>query len=309
MILTITLNPSVDITYKLDDLKIGNINRATNYVKTPGGKGINVSKVLKQLGNEVGATGFLGGTNGDYIKNGINELDIKDYFYSIGENTRNCIAVMDRGVQTEILEAGPRIDEKIASEFLKEFEELLDKKDIKLVVASGSLPVGLPKDYYKKLIEIAENKGAKFILDTSKDYLKEALNSSIYLIKPNIEELEELLDVKINTEEDLKKILLEMKSLDIKIIVVSLGSKGAIALCDGELYKVTIPKVEVKSPVGSGDSLVAGLASEISKNSTYEEILRVGNTCGVLNAMNLETGKINLEDFKKIHDEIKVTKL
>lgn len=309
MILTITLNPSVDITYKLDDLKIGNINRVTNYVKTPGGKGINVSKVLKQLGNEVGATGFLGGTNGDYIKNGINELDIKDYFYSIGENTRNCIAVMDRGVQTEILEAGPRIDEKIASEFLKEFEELLDKKDIKLVVASGSLPVGLPKDYYKKLIEIAENKGAKFILDTSKDYLKEALNSSIYLIKPNIEELEELLDVKINTEEDLKKILLEMKSLDIKIIVVSLGSKGAIALCDGELYKVTIPKVEVKSPVGSGDSLVAGLASEVSKNSTYEEILRVGNTCGVLNAMNLETGKINLEDFKKIHDEIKVTKL
>jgi len=307
MIITITLNPSVDICYYLVEFKSDDINRCSNYIKTAGGKGINVSKVLRDLGCEVVATGFLGGGTGQFIEKEINKMSIHSNFVEIQENTRNCIAIISNGTQTEILEDGPNITEKESENFIQLISDVLDNHNIKVVSASGSIPKGLDKNYYNRIIEIAKKRNVKFVLDTSGEYLKEAIKSSPYLIKPNISELEALLNVKIQSEKDLILAMYKLKAYNIEMIVVSLGKDGCIALCGNEIYKVTIPRVKVKNPVGSGDAMVAGMVKEIENNSTYEEILRVGNTCGILNAINEETGSIDMGRYKAVYNEIKIT--
>lgn len=309
MIATITLNPSVDICYYLDEFNWNDVNRCSSYIKTAGGKGINVSKVLKQLGNEVVATGFLGGTTGQFIKKELESRFIMPRFIEIEAETRNCIAILSNGSQTEILESGPAISNEESHSFLQLIADLTDFNAIKVISASGSIPQGLGKDYYRKIIEIANSRNVKFVLDTSGDSLKEAIKASPYLIKPNISEIEGLFNAKIASEQELVSKMVELKrEYQIQMIVVSLGKNGSIALCGDELYRVTIPEVEVKNPVGSGDALVAGMVSELAKDSTYEEILRVGNTCGVLNAMSAETGSVRMEDFSKIYDAIRIQK-
>lgn len=280
-----------------------------SYIKTAGGKGINVSKVLKQLGNEVVATGFLGGTTGQFIKKELESRSIAPRFIEIEAEIRNCIAILSNGSQTEILEAGPTISNEESHRFLQLIADLTDFSGIKVISASGSIPQGLGKDYYRKIIEIANSRNVKFVLDTSGDSLKKAIKASPYLIKPNISEIEGLFNAKIASEQELVSKIVELKrEYQIQMIVVSLGKNGSIALCGDELYRVTIPEVEVKNPIGSGDALVAGMVSELAKDSTYEEILRVGNTCGVLNAMSAETGSVRMEDFSKIYDAIRIQK-
>lgn len=146
MILTVTLNPSVDISYKLADLKLDDINRVTDVSKTAGGKGLNVSRVLKQLGGQVGATGFLGGSLGTFIRKELQKSNVVDYFIDIEGATRNCIAVIhDGNQQTEILEDGPSITESEAAKFLKQFKTVLEK--VELITISGSLPQGVEKNF------------------------------------------------------------------------------------------------------------------------------------------------------------------
>ncbi|WP_227762229.1 1-phosphofructokinase [Zhaonella formicivorans] len=306
MIATITLNPSVDICYYLDDLKIDDVNRTDSYIKTAGGKGINVSRVLKQLGCQVVATGFLGGGTGQFIETELRKMSVIPQFVHIAEDTRNCIAIIHSGKQTEILESGPNIAEEEAQAFIQQLADILDYNNIKVVAASGSLPSGLARDYYNKIIEITKSKGIKFALDTSGGSLKEAVKASPYLIKPNISELENLLDRKIKSEKELICALHELEKYQLEMVVVSLGKEGCIALCGNEIYKVTIPEVAVINPVGSGDAMLAGMLKEIANNGSFEEILKVGNTCGILNAMNEKTGAIALDKFVEIYSKIKI---
>ncbi|MDF2592436.1 MAG: 1-phosphofructokinase [Clostridia bacterium] len=309
MIATITLNPSVDICYYMDSFVINDVNRCSNYIKTAGGKGINVSKVLKSLGSEVIATGFLGGSTGSFIEEELLSMSINPSFVKINDATRNCIAVISEGKQTEILETGPQILSKDSKSLMRALENILESGKVKVVAASGSIPEGLGKDYYNELIKIAKKKNVKFVMDTSADYLKESIKVSPFLIKPNINELENFFDIKIKSEQELKKTMQYFKEYDIDMIVVSIGSEGSIALCGDNFYRINIPRVSVKSPVGSGDALVAGMVREIDKDSSYEEILRVGNTCGILNAMNEKTGSIDMRMFDEIYGKVKIEML
>lgn len=306
MIATITLNPSVDICYYMDSFVVNDVNRCSNYIKTAGGKGINVSKVLKCLGSEVIATGFLGGSTGSFIEEELLGMSITPCFVKINDATRNCIAVISEGKQTEILEAGPQIMLKDSKSLLNTMENILSNNRVKVVAASGSIPESLGRDFYYELIMLAKNKNVKFVLDSSAEYLKESIKAAPFLIKPNISELESFLDVKIRSEEELVNAIKRFKEFGIEMVVVSTGSDGCVALCGNDVYRVTIPKVIVKSPVGSGDALVAGMVREIDRDSSYEEILRVGNTCGILNAMNEETGSIDLSMFDEIYGKIRI---
>lgn len=306
MIATITLNPSVDIRYAFTHLERNRVNRCSTYQKTAGGKGINVSRVLAQLGSEVIATGFLGGFTGQLIEKELEQLSIHPKFVRIAEETRNCIAILSGHEQTEILEAGPEIRPQEGEQFLNEYDKLLKNYPLRVVAASGSIPRGLPANFYAPLIQMAKAKNVKFLLDTSGSALEESIRAAPYLIKPNINELEAWAGQTIKSEEALFSVLGELKAYGLEMVVVSLGAEGCIALCGNQLYRVHIPSVNVSNPVGSGDALVAGMSHAIAKKSPVEEVLRIGVTCGTLNAMNEKTGAIQTEKFDHIYRQVRI---
>lgn len=308
MILTVTLNPSIDRRYVVDNFEIEGIFRAKEVQYTPGGKGINVSKVARDLDNEVMATGFLGGTSGEFIKESLEERSIKNKFVQIDDETRSCIAILsDDGGQTEVLEPGPEIHRDELERFYSNYKILLDSCDI--VCASGSLPRGVPTDIYKELIELASIKGKRFILDTSQDALKEGIKASPFLIKPNRQELEAILGTPINTDHELINAIKGIGEYDIGIIVVSLGSEGSLVCCGDKIYKISIPKVKAVNPVGSGDSMIAGFAVALERSYDFETMLRFATACGTANAMEKETGKVNIDNVRRIMKEIRVERL
>ncbi|WP_334115824.1 hexose kinase [Ligilactobacillus sp.] len=310
-ILTLTLNPSVDISYPLEHLNIDTVNRVSTARKTAGGKGLNVARVLSQLGQKTEASGFLGGDLGNYISRKLDEDGIKDRFMQISGETRNCIAILhDDGKQTEILESGPEITADEAAGFMNHLEQCLE--DIDIMTISGSLPKGLPVDFYSKLIEIAEKKGVQTLLDTSGKPLLRSLSSlhRPYLIKPNQEEIGQIAGEKVEDMNQLKNILLENPMLSsIPWVVVSLGKNGAVAKVGMELYQAKIPVIDAVNPVGSGDSTVAGLACALNRRQNAEEVLKTAMTAGILNTLNKKTGCIDTSLFDHYYSQIEIEKM
>ncbi|MBO8165166.1 MAG: 1-phosphofructokinase [Brevibacillus sp.] len=309
MIATVTLNPSVDISYFIDEFNINAVNRCDRCIKNAGGKGINVTKVLRALGCEVVATGFLGGETGQLIERELKNMSVITDFVQIEGHTRNCIAILANGTQTEILESGPRITKEESETFIQKLTGLMDKCPIRVVAASGSLPPGLEPDYYARIIREAKRRNIKFVLDTSGDFLKEALAASPYLIKPNVTEIEDLLKTKIHSERELISALQELQTYGMEMIVVSLGKDGCIAFCKDHIYKVSVPRVYAINPVGSGDAMVAGMVKEIHNHSSFEKILKVGTTCGILNAIQEKTGWVEVRRFYEFYEQIRIEKI
>ena len=306
MILTVTLNPSIDISYPLEELKLDTVNRVSEVSKTAGGKGLNVTRVLAESGETVGATGFVGGTNGQFIKTHL-PRDVQSFFYDILGDTRNCIAILHEGNQTEILEAGPEIIRTEALGFLHHFKLLMPTADV--IAISGSLPTGLPVDYYASLIEIAKEAGRKVVLDSSGKSLEAVLHSPFKptVIKPNREELSQLLGRDVSADfEDLKEVLKDPLFEGIEWIIVSLGGDGAFAKHVDSFYKVDIPKIEVVNPVGSGDSTVAGISAALSSGKDDAALLTHAMVLGMLNAQEKMTGHVNMAHYDDLYQQINV---
>ncbi|GGK03818.1 tagatose-6-phosphate kinase [Lentibacillus kapialis] len=306
MILTITLNPSVDISYKLDELALDTVNRVSDVSKTAGGKGLNVTRVIQQLGEDVAASGFLGGSLGDFIRAEIAGKGIQDDFVSIAGETRNCIAVIHDGQQTEILESGPEISADEAGEFLKHFTDVVQKVD--LVTISGSLPKGLEPDFYGQLVETANQHGTRVLLDTKGELLSHTIagEEKPFLIKPNEEELADLWGETVTGETAIMSALESQRFSDIPWVVVTTGAAGAYVKHDAVIYKVSAPKVDAVNPVGSGDAVIAGFAAGLSRGLTDTELIKFGLAMGVLNAMEARTGSINPENISWCVDQIHV---
>ena len=307
MILTITLNPSVDIAYQLDTFHLDAVNRVEKVQKTAGGKGLNVTRVLKQIGEDVVATGFIGGEIGSYVKKQLTRNDIKNSFVEIGNDTRNCIAILHDGQQTEILEQGPTIQEHEALNFIEHLEIILNNVDV--VVISGSLPKGLASNYYVKVIELCKKCGVAVVLDCSGKALKNVLESQQKptVIKPNTEELSQLIGKDVTDDiQELKSVLSGQLFQGIDWIVVSLGAKGAFAKHKDKFYRVKIPKIKVVNPVGSGDSTVAGIAAGLVHALPEAELLKNATVLGMLNAQEERTGYVNLENAESLYSQIEV---
>lgn len=307
MILTITLNPSVDIAYQLDTFHLDTVNRVEKVQKTAGGKGLNVTRVLKQIGEDVVATGFIGGDFGSYVKKQLTRNDIRNSFVEIGNETRNCIAVLHDGKQTEILEQGPTIQEHEALNFIEHLEITLNNVDV--VVISGSLPKGLASNYYVEIVELCKEFGVAVVLDCSGEALKNVLESQQKptVIKPNTEELSQLIGKEVTDDiQELKSVLSGQLFQGIDWIVVSLGAQGAFAKHNDKFYRVRIPKIKVVNPVGSGDSTVAGIAAGVVHALPDEELLKNANVLGMLNAQEEQTGYVNLENAESLYSQIEV---
>ncbi len=312
MIITVTMNPSIDISYPLETLKLDTVNRVTNVSKTAGGKGLNVTRVIHELDGQVLATGLLGGHHGAFIQAQLDQEGISHDFSTIAGETRNSIAILhDEGHQTEILEAGPNVTEAELMQFEEKFDELL--KQATLVTLSGSLAKGIPTTYYSRLIAKAHDQGVKVLLDTSGASLKASLESATkpFLIKPNTEEIYDLVGQTLSLDDltNFKATLSGDLFAGVEWIVVSLGSQGAFVKHKDQFYQIDIPKIDVVNPVGSGDSTIAGLAYALDQGKNDEEILQYAMVCGMLNAQETKTGHINVENLPALKAQIVVREI
>ena len=303
MITTVTLNPAIDTRYFIEDFKEGRLFRAEKTIKSPGGKGLNVTKVLRQMGADVVATGIIGGKNGEWIQENLKKMDIKEEFYVSSAETRVCIAVLAKHSETEILESGEELTDSDLRAFEKKLMELVEKSDV--ITMSGSLPKGMDAGYYQKLVELVNRKGKKVILDTSGKSLLEGVKGKPNLIKPNFDELEYVLGESIDGRDKIKKAVEKLKNLGAQNVLVSLGGEGAIYFGE-EILKITIPKIKIHNTVGSGDSSVAGFAKGLDDGLELNEILKLSMACGMSNAQSMETGRVIPEDVKEFMENITV---
>ena len=299
MILVVNLNASVDKKYVMDDLNKGLVMRAKSVENTPGGKGIHVANVSTILKEECIVTGFLGGKTGEFIHNKLEEYGINQDFINIKGDTRECIAIItDDLIQTEILEPGPEVTEEEQNSFIEKYSELL---------ASGSAPRNIPKDVYKKLIEIANSKNKKFLLDTSGDLLREGIVGKPFFIKPNKDEIEFLTGRTIESYKDAVREIKEFHKMGVELVAISLGEEGSVIGYKSKYYKVTVPKINAVNPVGSGDSYVAGAAIGLERGYEIEHVLRLASACGTANALEEETGSVKLDVVQDLLDKVTIS--
>ncbi|MGB6130046.1 MAG: 1-phosphofructokinase [Psychrilyobacter sp.] len=304
-ILTVTLNPAVDTRYQIDKLQLNGVNRVNQKTETPGGKGLNVSNVLNKLGVDIIATGLLGGSRGAFIKTKLDERGILHNFLEVKEETRTCMAIIDEDKKiTEILEVGKKISQYEINDFLKKYEILLGNVDI--IDISGSLPQGVPLNFYRILIEKAVNRGKKVILDTSGEPLKEGIKGNPYLIKPNIDEMEYLLGKKIENIDEIIECAKQIISHGVSNVMVTLGEDGGLLINKKSIYIGHIPKIKVENTVGSGDSSIAGFIYGLSQDLSLDKSFKYALACGTSNAMLKNTGDIVIEDVEKLITEIKI---
>lgn len=286
MIYTVTLNPALDKTVEILSLTVDAVNRITEMRTDPGGKGINVSKVISKLGGESTATGILGGDTGRAILSALEEMKLTTWFHFVEGETRTNLKIVDPvcHTNTDINEPGVTVSEEILSGLLKELLEKITDGDI--VVISGSMPKGSPKDTYFVWTKACREKGAKVILDADGDLLKAGLKASPYLIKPNNHELSALVGRTLETPEDLAETARElMKEYGIGKIVVSMGGDGALYVSGDETIYAEGLKVPVGSTVGAGDSVVAALAVAEESGMSLEETVRLSTATGAANVM------------------------
>lgn len=308
MITTITFNPSIDRMYRVSSMNIGEVQRVVSAKATAGGKGINVTKVCKILQEEPLAMGFLGGYNGEFIKEELRKLDIKNKFTKINQETRNCLNIItDDQESTEFLEKGPILEDGDLEKFENDIKEVI--KNTKILVASGSYCQNIPLDYYEKIGNLCRENNVKFILDTSGEPLKVALKSKPYLIKPNTDEIKQLLDINIESRDEVISAGKKLIEMGAENVCISLGKDGMIYLNAEEVYEAKVPKIEAVNTVGSGDSTIAGFSVGILRGYEIEDLLKLSNACGISNALNIETGFVSLEEVEKYKDLVKVTKL
>lgn len=310
MILTVTLNPSVDMGYALSSLQVDQVNRTENVSKTAGGKGLNVARVLHQLEENVGTAGFLGGHLESFIREAVKTLGFQDYFTSIEGSTRNCIAILHEGKQTEILESGPTITEEEIKRFFNQLQ--YTAYTCKAITISGSLPKGLNTDFYQQTLQVLnQSKAPATFLDTKGELLKTTLSGDIkpFLIKPNEQELEDLIEKPLKEEQEIVEVLTSSVFSNVPHVVVTLGADGALIKQNDKIYRADIPIVEAVNPVGSGDSVLAGFAAGYSRGLKNTEWIRFGLSMGVLNAMEEKTGHIDSRKIGWCSQQIKVKQI
>ena len=308
MITTVTLNAAIDKTYSVPAFTLERVNRIQQVVTEAGGKGINVAKVLKRLGLPVKATGVIGGFNGQFICQQLDDLGIDHEFIRIKEESRLCLNIIDPkfGSQTEILEPGPVIT---ASEWKSIQEELIKITEKSLyIIFSGSLPRGLPEDAYAQLIKMVQKTGVKVVLDTSGPVLKASLSAKPYMIKPNREELAALLNKRTVSDDDILETVQQWGKQGISLSVVSLGKDGAIVFCDGTAFKVLPPVIEPVNPVGSGDSFVAGMVAGLYLGYDMAKTIELATAAAAANALEQKAGNVDLNKVEALKKEVKIKK-
>lgn len=308
-IAAVALNAAIDKTYFVDRLRIGEVHRVPAMLAQPGGKGINVAKVAAELGESVTVSGFLGGYNGRWIESALAEKGIPSRVVNVREESRLCLNILckESGTSTELLEPGPEITAAQADEYLALFAELA--RQSKVVALSGSLPRGLAPDYYARLVKLAKAAGAAVIVDTSGRALEEAIAAVPDVLKPNLQELQQLTGRAYPTVESVYEEVKRLMENGIRAVLVTLGADGAVAGIDGKMYRVEPVPVEAVNPVGCGDAFVAGVAAGLVRELEPRELLALAAACATANAMNLGAGEVRREQVDSLLPRVVVKEI
>lgn len=304
MIYTLTLNPSIDYIVEVDDLQLGGLNRMKRDLKHPGGKGINVSRVLKRLGADTTAMGFLGGFTGDFIEAALQKEGIPADFVRIrGGETRINIK-LKHGEETEINGGGPPITAEEANALV---EKLSILREGDLVILAGSLPSTLPGDFYEQLIRMCQKQGAEFVIDTTGEPLRRALAYHPLLVKPNHHELAELFGVVIETREQLIAYGRKLLEEGAQHVLISMAGEGALLISGDEVYHANVPPGKVRNSVGAGDSMIAGFTGMLALGGDLMEAFRAGVASGSATAFSDDLAERGL--IEELRTQVSIEKI
>lgn len=302
MIYTVTLNPSIDYVIRLDEFKIGEINRTSEEYVYPGGKGINVSLILNELGHTTKALGFISGFTGAYIRDSLKSKGLDEDFINLESGFTRINVKLKSSNETEINGQGPIISNADLDKLFQKLDTLTEND---VLVLAGSIPNTLDSSLYQKIMKRLADKNIKIIVDATKDLLIKVLKYRPFLIKPNNHELEELFDVKLETTDDIITYALKLQEMGAKNVLVSLGKDGALLITeDGDIFKSNVASGQVKNSVGAGDSMVAGFIAGYLTTNSYEKALQLGAASGGATAFSSDLAK--KEYIYELLNEIKI---
>nr|WP_330373749.1 1-phosphofructokinase [Niameybacter massiliensis] len=284
MISTVTLNPSIDYLIEVDQFKVGAVNRTAQEKMFPGGKGINVSIVLKNLGVDNKALGFVAGFTGHEIGRLVEEHGVKSDFIELEEGLSRINVKLKSDEETEINGNGPAILDSHLKALYSQIDTL-QSGDI--LVLAGSIPSTVPSDIYKRIMTDFKERDIHVVVDATKDLLMNVLECGPFLIKPNHHELGELFGVTITTQDEVVEYAKKLQEKGARNVLVSMAGDGAVLVSEtGEVLKHTGLKGEVKNSVGAGDSMVAGFIAGYIQHRSYEEAFKMGIATGSASAFS-----------------------
>lgn len=284
MIYTVTFNPSLDYIVSVNDFELGMTNRTASELMLPGGKGINVSIVLKQLGLDNTALGFMAGFTGEEIVRKLEENGVNTEFIRIPKGISRINVKLKNIDGTEINGMGPEIAPDKLEELLVQLDRL-DQGDV--LVLAGSIPKSMPDDIYRDILQRLESKKIMTVVDATGDLLMNVLPYHPFLIKPNNHELGELFDVKLTTKQQVVPYAEKLKEKGARNVLISMGGQGAVFVSEtGEVYMAEAPEGELKNSVGAGDSMVAGFVTGWVTEGDYEHAFRMGVSTGSASAFS-----------------------
>lgn len=295
MIYTVTFNPSIDYVMFVEDFKIDGLNRAQDTNKFAGGKGINVSRVLKTLGVDSTALGFAGGFPGDFIAQTLKDSDIHTDFVQVDEDTRINVK-LKTGQETEVNAQGPNVTDAQFQSLLNQIKETTDNDT---VIVAGSVPKSIPSDAYAQIAKITKQTGAQLVVDAEKDLVESVLEYQPLFIKPNKDELEVMFNTSVKSDEDVIKYAKQILDKGAQSVIVSLGGDGAIYVDRQQSIKAVNPKGKVINTVGSGDSTVAGMVAGLATGLSVQDAFKQAVASGTATAFDADLAtKDAIENIK-----------
>jgi len=309
MIYTITLNPALDHFLDVEELRVDDANRVKRECLYAGGKGIDVSRAIRHLGGDSMALGFIGGHTGQVMVALLKAEGVTCYFTPIAQETRRNIIITTQRCQTQTMlnSRGPVVRKDEWDAFLTHLK-LLDLQDA-YVVVGGSLPVGVPSDAYRQIIEVVQARGARAVLDADGPGLKSGLQAKPFAIKPNVKELRRLTGKPLRSESDILGAAERVHRAGVEVVMVSRGAKGIVLVSRQERYRAIPPAVTVRSTVGAGDSTVAGFVFTHAAGKGLDAFVRVATAAGTAATLAPGNQLCRVEDVRRLVPKINVVSL
>ncbi|MFT4147777.1 MAG: 1-phosphofructokinase [Micrococcaceae bacterium] len=304
MIYTVTLNPAIDYIVRLRELRIGTVNRMREDLKLPGGKGINVSRILQRLNTPNTALGFIGGFTGHFIAETLHAEKIHTDFTKIQHDTRINIKIKDVTTETEINGAGPEVS-AVEMGNLKLRLSSLEEHDI--VIFSGSKPPSVPENYFQELIALVKQQGANFVIDTTGKDLLDSLNCQPLVVKPNHHELAELFNASLDSLDDIVLYGKKLLEQGAHYAMVSMAGDGALLFTPHGTYQSNALKRQLKNSVGAGDSMIAGFVGSYQATEDPIAAFKTAVACGSATAFSDDLATTDF--IQELLPEVKISQI
>ena len=307
MILCLNLNAAIDKTVVVSSFEINKIHRPKSMTALAGGKGCNVARGLKTLGEVPVVSGWVGGFAGQFIEQELHREGIQTDFIHTDFESRTCTSILDPEKQTltEIYELGEPVPSAKVDELRDHIRAIIG--NYRAVTLSGSLPPSVPAEFYASVIQIAREANVLTFLDSSGEALRKAAEAAPFFIKPNETEARSLLGIEPNHSIDFAQAAVEISTRYKTNVLLSMGAAGAIAAKGQAVFVVKSPTVDAKSAVGSGDCMLAGLAYGFLQGLSFEQTLIYGVAAGTANTLTIGAGRFKIDDFERLCNEVQVS--